>query len=617
MNPNETEYIDKEEKTIFPINPEFDAKIDKDPENWNDILLSWLTPKLKQKLFSIIDKFEYKNFITGVQYEYGVDGVEKDLNKAYEIYKQNADTSTDTLSMYKMYMIHFKEYAKFGIQRDRNLEKFYLFKCFAFSNGSIINHDFALGNKVDLLTEVAQHLALEDPNLSKFVELINHLENNNKYKIPTTDLQLIKSVLCFKFPNKDLSFNSILLFSKLNLSKNTEAIYKMGVLFMDIYINQASVCFSLCEKNKYYRAYADYGLFLFNKANNPQKGFEIFKEGYKHGCQQCAFLYFDAYMNENYSNILKENPQSEKDIIELLNILIEDIICGNIFSIFEFLFFRKICIKHFGLKKVIEKNFNEYAYEICDMVKNLVSNTTLIKRAFHSSFGLSEILLDYGCILFMGIDEHIKRNREESLQYFYSSYKNSNTKSFKRFCYSYIVRIREMLYKENKLSKEKYIKTCKKVYQFFNSSIDEGKIDEFSASFFYYLARLEEKGIGTKPNIVKAYTYYSKASKKKIIFLGSGSIIAHYRRVKSANKLLNKDINHAIDIINNISIENDNEGYGNDGSICCICYENKRDTIIVPCLHIICETCLKKLPDREVCPICRGKIFLTKKNNIK
>ena len=87
--------------------------------------------------------------------------------------------------------------------------------------------------------------------------------------------------------------------------------------------------------------------------------------------------------------------------------------------------------------------------------------------------------------------------------------------------------------------------------------------------------------------------------------------------MKSANKLLNKDINHAIDIINNISIENDNEGYGNDGSICCICYENKRDTIIVPCLHIICETCLKKLPDREVCPICRGKIFLTKKNNIK
>ena len=261
-----------------------------------------------------------------------------------------------------------------------------MFKCFAFSNGSIINHYFALGNKVDLLTEVAQHLALEDPNLSKFVELINHLENNNKYKIPTTDLQLIKSVLCLKFPDKDLSFDSILLFSKLNLSKNTEAIYKMGVLFMDININHASVFFSLCEKNKYYRAYADYGHFLVNKANNPKKGIEIFKEGYKHGCQQCAFLYFDAYMNENYSNILKENPQSEKDIIELLNILIEDIICGNIYSIFEFLFFRKICIKHFGLKKVIEKNFNEYAYEICDMVKNLVSNTELNKKSISFIF---------------------------------------------------------------------------------------------------------------------------------------------------------------------------------------------------------------------------------------
>ena len=94
--------------------------------------------------------------------------------------------------------------------------------------------------------------------------------------------------------------------------------------------------------------------------------------------------------------------------------------------------------------------------------------------------------------------------------------------------------------------------------------------------------------------------------------MGSGSIIAHYRKVKSFKKLIDANIKQAISIIDHISISNDHEGYGATGEICCICFDNKRDTLLIPCLHIICNQCNAKLPDKEVCPICRGKILSTK-----
>lgn len=603
-------FIKKDKKEIFPLNPEFDAKFQNSLEEWNLIIFDWLTPLLRGRFNKICLKCEFSNFFEGVRYEYGVDGTEINLNKAYEIYQKSAMTTTDLLSMYKMYSIHFKEYNKFKIERDRNLEKFFLFKAFAFSSGSTLNHYFPIYNKVEIFSEVSQHITHEDPDLSKFIELIEYLDHNIDYQIPSEDLQIIQDIVCIKFFKKEFHFNSLINLNKLVILQNLEAIYKMGVLFMDS--KQAEESFLICENKKYYRSYADYGIFVLNKLQDSKRAIKIFKEGYQNGNIQCYFLYFDAYCNEYYNEILKKNPNNIEDIFELFDVLLNDLVTGNIFSIFEFFFFRKLCIKHFDIGEIIDKKFKEYAYEIVDLVKNLIEKNKPIEKTFNPSFGKSEILLDYGYIHYLGIKDYLIPDQSLSYDYFHQSFKNSNTISFKRFCYSFIVSIRNKLYKNNKISKEKYDKTCKKIYRMFNTSIVKGKVEDFSPSFYYYLGKLEENGIGTKKNIVKAYSYYQKASEKGVYFLGSGSIIAHYRKVKSFKKLIDANIKQAISIIDHISISNDHEGYGATGEICCICFDNKRDTLLIPCLHIICNQCNAKLPDKEVCPICRGKILSTK-----
>ena len=52
---------------------------------------------------------------------------------------------------------------------------------------------------------------------------------------------------------------------------------------------------------------------------------------------------------------------------------------------------------------------------------------------------------------------------------------------------------------------------------------------------------------------------------------------------------------------------NDSEGYGDDGTICPICFEFKRNMIALPCKHLFCEYCINKL---RKCPICRRNILM-------
>ena len=59
------------------------------------------------------------------------------------------------------------------------------------------------------------------------------------------------------------------------------------------------------------------------------------------------------------------------------------------------------------------------------------------------------------------------------------------------------------------------------------------------------------------------------------------------------------------------------EGYGEDGSICPICLENKKSIISLPCKHFFCNICMDKLLDKGNCPICRTDIKITFDINLK
>ena len=161
------------------------------------------------------------------------------------------------------------------------------------------------------------------------------------------------------------------------------------------------------------------------------------------------------------------------------------------------------------------------------------------------------------------------------------------------------------------IEEKKLLKSGKKLFDLYNISLQEGNLNDFSSSFYYYLAKLYEKGIGTKKDNYYAYIYYYQATQPPIKYLGTGSIISYYRKYKTDKILLTNQFKMIIDDLNNIKISDDNEGYG-DGSICPICYDKKRTCVIIPCKHKFCDNCMEILKENKKCPLCRGKIILVR-----
>ena len=56
----------------------------------------------------------------------------------------------------------------------------------------------------------------------------------------------------------------------------------------------------------------------------------------------------------------------------------------------------------------------------------------------------------------------------------------------------------------------------------------------------------------------------------------------------------------------------DNEGYGDNGNLCPICFDKERTIMILPCKHLLCEGCINKI---NKCPICRKNVLLRYKIN--
>ena len=61
---------------------------------------------------------EDSKFFEALNYEYGINNYPLDINKAFEIYKNAADNTTDTLSMYRLYYIYKRDYKNLDISKN-------------------------------------------------------------------------------------------------------------------------------------------------------------------------------------------------------------------------------------------------------------------------------------------------------------------------------------------------------------------------------------------------------------------------------------------------------------------------------------------------------------------
>ena len=616
------EEIEKEASNIYP-ECQGSKKVDEEIEkaysisNWSDMFYYGKSNLMKKRFLDFISKSEFKYFFEALNYEYGINNYPKDIQKAFTIYKNNAKNTTDTLSIYKMYHIYKNEFKKFGLKnRNKVLEKFYLFKCASLSTRQEYQCYTLLFNRFNIMAELRINLIYEDIDFLKFGKLIGHLKKYyNYYAINPDDIYLIDAFFTGIIKNEKNMAKIIL--EPLIIKGNYQAFYQIALILNDNTIIEET--FKILEKAKFYRAYCDYALFLFKEMKNSQKALEILKEAIQNGVIRANYLYYDIFLNTVDFSKIKDNENFKNQLLDLFNILINSICLDDAFCFFEFFYLRKICIKHFNLKDFVDKNFTEYLESFINiLIQNSCSSSTdeeikrkkdLCKKLYLREDYFSEFNLSCGALYYYGIENWIKPDLKKSLMKFQISYDNSDSKSYKRFCYSFIAKIKHKLFlqKEKEITQEDMENSKKTLFELYSSSIDIKSMPFLSSSFFYYLYTLYKNKWGNQGDAIMEFICIKRASESKINQPGNGTIISYYRRYKSKN-IFNND-QALIDKLKKETKNYSSEGYGEDGTICPICFNYKIDTIFYPCKHKFCKQCSDKIMETFKCPICRSVIL--------
>ena len=172
--PPQIDPVEEELRNMFPFDDTIHSQLlDRNVVlNLENVFFRWKTPFLKQRMQYIMDKSPYKTFYEGLKYELGYCGVTANKEIAYQIYKDGADNANDVFCMYRLYVIHLRDYNKFNMFRDRIQEKWYLFKCVAYSESAIIDKAGYLFQKIDPIYEAELHFALEDSKGEKFDRML-------------------------------------------------------------------------------------------------------------------------------------------------------------------------------------------------------------------------------------------------------------------------------------------------------------------------------------------------------------------------------------------------------------------------------------------------------------
>ena len=451
-----------------------------------------------------------------------------------------------------------------------------------------------------------------------FPKYINFLKKNYKlYDINKEDISLIEPIIYYKF--KDDEFDKLSAIEKLMelayIENNLEALYKLTYFLKDEDDKEKEEKYKQLYNKKYYRSYIDYALYLYSKHRNKES-IEILKIARDQGFFNAGFLYYDIVLEEiSFSSIMKEvNKNSftkSCELFKLFEILIDDVVVDKAYSFFEYIFLRKVCIKHYGLEKEINEYFDDYTKEFLLYLSGMIKLTDKqVNNYFFRKDYYKEFHFAFGAFNYYGIGNLLKKNDEIALKHFNISIGTSSSETYNRFIFYFIYKISKKKYKEN-IIKENEIKDIeKKIFNMYHKSLYD-KITNLSSSYFYFLFHLLNRKVGNDGNKILECICLKKSIDFKNDSPSTGSIITFYRKYKS-NIFYEKNKDDYENEFKNIQFQKDSEGYGIDGNICGICYENKRDILSLPCKHLFCSFCINKL---EKCPICREYILMKYKIN--
>ena len=100
--------------------------------DFKELIMESLSPEFLKLFQENINLFYSQPFIEAISYEYWLFDKSKNTNKVFKIYKEAADFKYDYLCMYRMYWIFLTDYEEFGVKKNEDLYRLYLYKCFAY-----------------------------------------------------------------------------------------------------------------------------------------------------------------------------------------------------------------------------------------------------------------------------------------------------------------------------------------------------------------------------------------------------------------------------------------------------------------------------------------------------
>ena len=563
---------------------------------YKKILFDHLGPELKKIYDKKKDKVYYKKFYEASQYEYGLFDKDIDLLQAYLLYKKYADRN-DYFCMYKMHVIHLCEYAKFHVPFSRVLEKIYLLKCYAYLPKHMIDNDLKLFRIIDVKNEISEMLKLEDESFEKHEDFFKLLDKEREiYNLTENDIKLMKGVILSFFiedVGDEQDTNSFsLAFSTLNsLKPKTQLDYayynaKIKSIYFqerDNIISEVEIekLFKEIEGKKLYEFFYDYGYYLLKKIGNPNpKIIEIFTYGTQKGYTLCCLGLYENIINYYDFSEIMENYDK---IIILLDCLLDAIIFEKLL-LNSFILLMGYLNKYSKFSKNII-SYLKYVKDINDYITPILKNKDRqrVKEPFKENeinfFQTKAYIYFFG---FKGIEE---QNFKKAIEYFKKALDhNDNNKFLPKEIKFFEYKIKHILNSRKLVSNDELSKAKKELYEYNSKNLLKNEI------MGYYLLGKD---------------YFEGITKKKDGFI-SFKIYESGQNILCSNTI-ECFLKHEIKQF--LKNHEDKYQFKFKDELCCICYDEKVNKLLLPCKHNFCSFCTKKLENNSKCPICRGEIL--------
>ena len=633
MKTKEELIFEEGDKILMPIDENEDKKCYEinNIENWAECFYHNKSGIILERYKQLMSRSENSKFFEALNYEYGINNCPLDINKAFEIYKTAADKTPDTLSMYRLYRIYKKDFEKFNLKkRNLVLEKFYLMKCYSYLLPIEKTSMEKLGMRFNVASELFYQIVDEHKKIKEwYYTFLDFLDKNYEiYNLKLVDILLIESIVTGKLLKIDRD-TYLEVLTQLAEKGYVEAIYNLATFDENqeksFYLEKYKKLYEL----NYYRSFSDYVKYL----DYGKEALNIVKKSLLKGYYSHIRTYKEIFFMINKFEDIFKLPELKSELMFIIGGLIDLIITDNLEVLYEYFYFRKISIKHFNFGNEFNTNFDIYTKEILNYLLKFLNGTNeenkkQMTKYFVNKDFYDELYTKIAKIYYIGVSGIMEKNFNEALDKLNFVEINNDFLYDKAFHFLTVYKIkckeRKLLkLKENddpnvkekieNLEKE-LIKLEKDLIQMNFNHFNLESIKKLPPSIFFIISKFYSPSSINNQDIILEYVFLNRASNAPLLRLEEfeyDHFEELYLQSKAKKKLEEKNKEEYYNKVKMAKGAINVEGYGEDGSICPVCFTNKKSVICLPCKHFFCKYCLDKVLDKAICPVCRAEIKIT------